>query len=843
MKNKHLLNDKFATSKLPEICAPRHELLKTFHRESDKRVIFVSAPAGYGKTVSTLLWLYNSGRKIIWIGLDGYDNAPSIFYKLFCTAILSIQPENKAMADMLKNPAFASSPVEHTIRFLSEFVPDEKLYALVLDDMHLVTNKEIRKSGLLVRKRLPMSFITLILTRNEVAEEYISAIGAEKTALIAARELAFSEEEIRKYFGGYGHFITEDEASAVHAVTDGWAIGVNALAKSGKMELGQNGGHILENYIKTQIWDKWEEDLQDFMLRTAIVEEITTELANKLTGRTDSKDILDRLHAANLFVIRHGGDIYSYHHLFLEFLRNQAKERELSIKEIHKQAAEYYVSRGDYLTGRKHAMKSQDSEMIVQMMHGFFQYTSPSLTEYVNFSKTFNQDALPEYICDQYPFLYSAHIWLNQMCGNAKKMEYYLDKLYHHLPVIAAKFPQFLEASYLLISLDHRTSFSKQVEQFAQLPPITYVSKTPQGASITLQMPFLHRSNRDYYEVRNEELMAKTRVTYGTLLKEKSKLLLACVSAGLLLEQNRLREAAEKAELCGGLIKKDTPPEIMYSAYLHQAAVYHAAGDERRFSEMVNQAESYIESSGAHYLRPNFIAYKTNILLLSGDQSAAKAWLENYFVIESEHLELYRIFQHFTTARAYVVLAQTDKARRHILKLKQLGTDFKRPLDIAEASVLQAVLEWALGNRQEAQDTLEAVLTAMQEHGFVRVISDEGASILPVLKKITSKLKKENYHGSLQARYLNEVTIAAYEQSRRHKGIAIHINAKPVKLSKQQKLILTLLSKGYKYTEIMKATGLTIHTVKSHASAAYAKLDVNNSMDAVLKARELRIIE
>lgn len=52
-----------------------------------------------------------------------------------------------------------------------------------------------------------------------------------------------------------------------------------------------------------------------------------------------------------------------------------------------------------------------------------------------------------------------------------------------------------------------------------------------------------------------------------------------------------------------------------------------------------------------------------------------------------------------------------------------------------------------------------------------------------------------------------------------------------------------LLSKGHTYKEIMELTGLTIHTVKSHASAAYAKLDVNNSMDAALKARELGIIE
>jgi len=87
------------------------------------------------------------------------------------------------------------------------------------------------------------------------------------------------------------------------------------------------------------------------------------------------------------------------------------------------------------------------------------------------------------------------------------------------------------------------------------------------------------------------------------------------------------------------------------------------------------------------------------------------------------------------------------------------------------------------------------------------------------------------------------ITPAAYEQSKRHKGLAVHLNPKPVRLSKRQKHILSLLAQGYHYKEIMELTGLTIHAVKSHASAAYAKLDVNNSMDAALKARELGLIE
>jgi len=132
----------------------------------------------------------------------------------------------------------------------------------------------------------------------------------------------------------------------------------------------------------------------------------------------------------------------------------------------------------------------------------------------------------------------------------------------------------------------------------------------------------------------------------------------------------------------------------------------------------------------------------------------------------------------------------------------------------------------------------------MQKDRFVRVFADEGAAVLPILKRLAANVKKDSYQGSLDSYFLNEVTIAAYEQSKRHKGITVNIRArKPVKLSKQQKLMISLLSKGYKNADIVELTGITIHTVKSHQAAAYAKLDVNSAMDAVLRAKKLGIIE
>jgi LuxR family transcriptional regulator, maltose regulon positive regulatory protein len=97
-----------------------------------------------GSICSRGLWENDAvKRKLVWIGLDEYNNAPFVFYKMFCTGILSAWPDNAKIEEILNSNAFYSSPVENTIRILLELTQDDGSYVLVLDDLHTITNKRI----------------------------------------------------------------------------------------------------------------------------------------------------------------------------------------------------------------------------------------------------------------------------------------------------------------------------------------------------------------------------------------------------------------------------------------------------------------------------------------------------------------------------------------------------------------------------------------------------------------------------------------------------------------------------------------------------------------------------
>jgi len=804
------------------------------------RFIYISAPAGSGKTVTALLYKVQTKQRPLWIGLDAYDNIPSVFYKLLSSVICSTQPDNENMQLILADPSFSSSPAEYTVRILAELWPDEKQYILTLDDLHLITSADILKSLPAVIKRLPQSFTVLFLSRNDPPKEFKGLYKNESTSIIGAAELRFSEAELRQHYKNLGWNLTEEETGFVLMASGGLAINVNAIAKSGQIE-PEKKEYAFEAYIRQHLWETWDKDIRNFMLTTSIVDEMSAELAAALTNRQDTSELLQKLYINNTFISRTGKDMFRYHHLFLAFLRTMANELNMDLSSAHKAAANYYLNLKQYLLARLHAVLSGNKQTILQVIYEFNQYTNPVLDDYVAFAKMYNSNTLTEAVCERYPFLYTSQLEAAWISGESEAAEYYWDKLNKHLPVIALKFPQLLETVILETAVDYRKSFNKLMSDYSLLPPIVRMHKKYQVSTLSLQLPLIHRSIRDFSEIADKGVLKKLDQTFSLFLKELYKVVRPCMLAGILLEQNQIKKALSYATQGKEATTEINDPEMIFCAYHHLSAVYLAAGKEIQLKESLAETEKYIERSGARFLERNFMAFKTKIRLMDAEKSAAESWLENYFVTEEDNVPLYKIYQYFTTLRAYIVLSKGDKASDLIDRLIKFANDYRRPLDLAEAKTLKACLDWVAGSRTEAVSTIEEALMELQERSFIRIIADEGAAVIPILKRVANKISADDYSGGLDRIYVTEVLLAAHNTAKQFKGITaiFRKSGKPVKLSKQQKKMMELLAKGYKNQEIAKITGLAVPTVKGHLMQAYEKLGVHNSMDALLKLREM----
>ncbi len=840
-----LHTDKLIPIALPETCAPRPELLARYGQAAGMRCVFVSAPAGCGKTVSTLLWLKESGRRAVWLGLDEYDNTPAAFYRFFCTALFSALPPEESLLRIVKGQSFNDSPVEYTIEVLSRLTWGEGCYALVFDDFHLITREEILKSLLYVIKRLPLSVTVLFLSRGELPGLFAPLAESGKVAFIGAPELAFKSDEIRRFFAGFGLFITAEEARELFQHTGGWAIAVSALALSGGVSAGaQSRGGLLDPYIRTQIWDKFDDELRRFMVKTSAVDEFSVELCRRLTQNPDAGQVLDMLYRGNLFISRQE-DQHRYHSLFLDFLREEAaKDAKGGRGVLYRKAADYYLEQGNSFDALRYFIKSGDGKGMAAALYHFLEHSGQSSRE---MSKIQFINRLPAKILEENPFLYISCAYCAFLSGEAEDMYFYLDRLYERLHDLLQAHKVFLKSIMILITLDPRYSFKEQAAKFQPGPgpdagpePETG-QELPQGLkSLNHNLPYFHRTFRDFshYALNTEAHFVEFNLIFAALLGKDYKIIASGIRAGLLYEQNYLKEAIE-------LLEPNPATDAATLAFLSQmqlAACFFALGREKEVVRYRTAIKDLIERENLLYLLPVFSAYETKIELIKGNKKAAAAWLDNYFVTEDYSPELHRLFLHFTTVRAYIVLGEFEKARQLCEVVRKQAVNFCRLLDTIEAAVLMTVLMWLTDKKQAAAALLQDTLADAEPYRFIRVFADEGKAILPILKRLLRESGNED--GRIpDHKYVRKVYQAAYEQSKRYQGLACAAGHKPVQLSKQQKYILELLARGYKNAEIVELTGLSINTIRSHTKTAYQKLEVNTAMDAVLRARELGLID
>ena len=299
--------------------------------------------------------------------------------------------------------------------------------------------------------------------------------------------------------------------------------------------------------------------------------------------------------------------------------------------------------------------------------------------------------------------------------------------------------------------------------------------------------------------------------------------------AGELYERSRLSEAKGLSEQAIAALGPDTPRNLAVSAFLLRAAIAYSVDDMDVFREYIDRAKA---ENGQNL---DVAAFEAKYVLMNASRSDADMWLR-LAAEPAEPPEFYKLYVHFATARAYIVLNRAGEALELLGKLKALAEAYGRPADAAEASALIAAVKWRSGDRDSAADTLRYAVKAMRPLGYMRLFADEGAALLPILKKLESEGAETDKD------FVAEICRLAAIKARRSRGVTWNLVRSEVKLSKRQKLMLELLAQGLSQAEISEQTGLAIPTVKSHLYAAYNKLGASNSRTAVAKAAELGFI-
>lgn len=838
-------SEKYVPAALPELCTPRSRLLDILDQRSDGRLLYIQAPAGYGKTVAVNLWLKEKEKPYLWITLDEYDNNPELFYRLLCSAVMHIQEGENTEESMGNTGMFSNAPIEHAMLLTARIKnPGQPVY-IILDDLHSIVQEDILQSLPFFIRRLPVEYRFIMISRIDMPEKLQEILG-EKAEYIWAEDLIFSKMEIQELFRTAGHNLSTDESESVMNQTGGWAIAVSLLAVNEYLpDFSRSEESGLYQYVETRIWNQLSAKDRNMLLAASVVNEFTEELFRRLTTVRNPRRVIRELLQRSLFLSRIGEDLYRFHALFLDFLRSHQEELRTDIRKLYKIATQYYCEIGDPYTARHFAIQGGNIKFLASQIYGESQYmgfsNNRSMNSYVSGIGVYIEKLTAESY-QKYPYLNISAVWYRYLTGNVEKMTEALDRLYKSLKRIALFHPEFLELTILVCTLDPRKKFMDMMKQFDRLPPIKIRHDNQQGASITVNMPFAHRCLRDYSEFYLcKDFEIKLEPSAGLLLKNNYKIAMLLIKAGFSYEKNQWREALELCDMAGIEANDGTSDEILFVLLSHRWMTLAAMGRDEECRQVSEQIETMLTEKDALYLMSNYKALKTDTALREGIQKAAEEWLDEYFVHKEEQLMLYRIYQYFTTVRALISLNRLEEAEELCRRLKKLAVDFDREIDMAEADVLLAVCSYRAFRIEGAADIMLEAIQKLYKYRFIRPFSIEGAAVVPILKKCLCKIESSPDLYEFDRRYVNEIYIAAQEQAQSRNGLPSP--GEPIKkLSKQQRNMIEYLAKGFTNADISKETGLSVRTVKTHLFLAYEKLGASSAAEAVSRARQMGIV-
>lgn len=127
---------------------PRPRLIERLYEglAAGRKLVLISAPAGFGKTTLVSEWVTGCGRPVAWLSLDEGDGEPARFLNYVVAALQTVAADIGAGASAaLRSPQ--PPAVESILTILvNEIAVIPYSFILVLDDYHLIDSEPIDQS-------------------------------------------------------------------------------------------------------------------------------------------------------------------------------------------------------------------------------------------------------------------------------------------------------------------------------------------------------------------------------------------------------------------------------------------------------------------------------------------------------------------------------------------------------------------------------------------------------------------------------------------------------------------------------------------------------------------------
>jgi LuxR family maltose regulon positive regulatory protein len=366
------LDAKFAAPQLHPNAVSRAHLVATA-RSSDCRLVTVTAPAGYGKSTFLAEWAQVEDRRVAWLSLDRLDADPATLLASLASAYCQAGLGGADLVADMAGPGVSvlgrSAP-----RLTAEFRASAVPFVLMLDDLHQLQSPAcIDVLGVLI-SAIPHGSQLATASRSE--QPHLPRLRASGDALeFGAGDLALDAAGAQQIFAIKQVSLTRELAVAVTERTEGWPAGLYLAAVIAQQNCGQapaitGDDPYVADYLYREAFIGQPEDLQRFLRRTAVLDQLCGPLCDAVLGSSEAARRLRYIEATSMFVtsLDRRREWYRYHDLFREFLLGELRRAEPDvIVALHQRAADWYEAHGSPALALEHLLLTTDWERSMRL--------------------------------------------------------------------------------------------------------------------------------------------------------------------------------------------------------------------------------------------------------------------------------------------------------------------------------------------------------------------------------------------------------------------------------------------------------------------------------------------
>jgi LuxR family maltose regulon positive regulatory protein len=343
------------------------------------RVTVVSAPPGSGKTVLLRSWIGEAGLEdsAAWVPVGPDERDPQRFWLSVLGALRRTSAGSALVRAVTAAPDLDGWAIVE--RLLKDLAPLADRTWLVLDDMHELGSDEARRQLELLVMRAPDRLRFVLATRHDLRLGlHRLRLEGELTELRAA-DLRFSLAEARELLAAAGVELPGPALETLYERAEGWAAGLRlaALSLAGHPDPERFAAEFsgcertVAEYLLAEVLERQGEEVRRLLLRTCLVERVSGELADALTGGSGGDRILQDLEAANAFVVAldSARSWFRYHRLFAGLLQLELRRTAPGeVTGLHAAAAGWFAGHGFAVEAVRHSQAARDWGLAARLL-------------------------------------------------------------------------------------------------------------------------------------------------------------------------------------------------------------------------------------------------------------------------------------------------------------------------------------------------------------------------------------------------------------------------------------------------------------------------------------------